>query len=70
MRAGQVPTDESLRRLVAEAAVPDEHLEPVVIALHAALDDIHEGVLRRYGLRPSEMHAWHALVGPPRGGRP
>lgn len=70
VRAGQVPTDESLRRLVAEAAVPGEHLEPVVIALQAALNDIHEGVLRRYGLRPSEMRAWHALVGPPRGGRP
>lgn len=69
VRSAQVPSDGTLRQFVSAAGVPSEDRDAVILQLQAALADIHEGVLRRYQLRPSEMHTWHALVGAPHGGR-
>jgi hypothetical protein len=69
VRRAQVPSDETLWQLLSEAGVPSEDRDAVLVLLQSALADIHEGVLRRYQLRPSEMRTWHALVGAPRGER-
>ncbi|MDO8272513.1 MAG: Fic family protein [Gammaproteobacteria bacterium] len=49
----------TLIRQAVEAAVPDDELRKEVQALIVEeLRRIHEGVLARYGLRPSELSTW------------
>lgn len=44
----------------AVALVGDEDRDNVLALINEELRRIHEGVLARYGLRPSELAAWQA----------
>ncbi|MBQ0133092.1 MAG: Fic family protein, partial [Comamonas sp.] len=52
---------------VLDAALPAELPDPERQALRALILDelrrLHEGVLARYGLRPSQLQAWKAAQG-------
>lgn len=52
----------SIRRSVARA-VPENERSSVQALIIEELKRLHEGVLARYGLRPSEYAAWKALHG-------
>lgn len=52
----------SIQRSVAER-VPEQEQPDVQALIVEELRRLHEGVLARYGLRPSEYAAWRALHG-------
>ncbi|MOA18068.1 hypothetical protein D3C78_1383540 [compost metagenome] len=51
-----------IQRCVAEHVPPNEQSDVQALVV-AELKRLHEGVLSRYGLRPSEYAAWTALHG-------
>ncbi|CAG2161102.1 hypothetical protein LMG26411_08000 [Cupriavidus numazuensis] len=57
----------SVIRQVVTATVPEVDRDNVQALIVEELRRLHEGVLARYGLRPSELAAWKAslVVGPP-----
>jgi hypothetical protein len=52
----------SIQRAVAEG-IPEGEQEGVQALIIEELRRVHEGVLERYGLRPSEYTAWKAVRG-------
>ena len=52
----------NIQRSVAQH-IPEYEQHDVQALLVAELRRLHEGVLARYGLRPSEYAAWKALHG-------
>ena len=52
------PTDDVIARWMDALDVVQRDREPFAALARALIDDLHDGVLARYDLRPSEFHAW------------
>jgi hypothetical protein len=51
---------ELIEQATAQASVPDAELGDLRALIVDELRRLHEGVLARYGLRPSQFEAWKA----------
>lgn len=60
IRRPQIEPLSSIQRAVADR-VPEREQEGVQALVIEELRRVHEGVLERYGLRPSEYTAWKAV---------
>lgn len=58
--SSQADALELIERATAQAGVPDEELADLRALIVDELRRLHEGVLARYGLRPSQFAAWKA----------
>lgn len=56
----QADAMELIEQATAQASVPDAELGDLRALIVDELRRLHEGVLARYGLRPSQFEAWKA----------
>ncbi|MFN2533027.1 MAG: Fic family protein [Pyrinomonadaceae bacterium] len=61
VRGGLVPSVEAVTDAARER-VPDEHLDDFVRMAIKDLENLHEGNLARFRLRPSEYQAWRDVI--------